>query len=507
MLKIKKANKNIKSCAIASLILVSTTFNTTNAQDTGANCTHPTEHSITKESSIDEIRAELNQMSLPILDFRLADGRFPSFEVMEHPAGCVGTSIINNEYVEGSFVITIKGDTIYNSGEYEAKKSGVRLRNRGNTSTAGENSPKKGYKIKLSKKANLLSWANLGSKDKDWVLKGASRDLKQITGAHIAKICGSDWQPDSEYVALIINDTYMGCYCLTESVTASESRVNISDSGFIIENDPYWWKPGEAYFKSNYLPYYVGYTFKEPDPEDVDESVLENIKNYINDFERKLYSGEDITDDIDLDSFASWLLAHDILATIDAGGSNIFVQKYDLIPDNPSNSKIKMGPLWDFDDTLTPNYDDFAKIHNHNVFWFPVITTLPQFNNLYLEKWMDVRESLNEDVSSFLSEFEQSHPDLCKIRLIDKELELVSRGGISCPSEDVDCVADFLNKRIQIIDSLTEKFMVNINNIPETNSESIEVYDICGNRLNSADGPGIKILRQGSKTSKIMRTK
>ena len=48
---------------------------------------------------------------------------------------------------------------------------------------------------------------------------------------------------------------------------------------------------------------------------------------------------------IDVESFARWMLAHDILGNTDGAGSNIFITKYD----NTETSLIKMGPLWDFD--------------------------------------------------------------------------------------------------------------------------------------------------------------
>lgn len=57
----------------------------------------------------------------------------------------------------------------------------------------------------------------------------------------------------------------------------------------------------------------MGWTYKYPDAEDVDDAINGNIQAYVNDFEDALYSGKDVDEYIDLASFAKWILVHDIL--------------------------------------------------------------------------------------------------------------------------------------------------------------------------------------------------
>lgn len=61
-------------------------------------------------------KAEINGIDIPILNFNLAEGAFPDFECVSPPEGCVGSSIINNKWVEGELKITRKGEVLYQSG-------------------------------------------------------------------------------------------------------------------------------------------------------------------------------------------------------------------------------------------------------------------------------------------------------------------------------------------------------------------------------------------------------
>lgn len=71
----------------------------------------------------DERKAELNNIDIPILNFSLKDGEFPDFDCVSAPEGAVSSSIANNNYVEGEFSVTRKGDVQYESGPYIAKEA------------------------------------------------------------------------------------------------------------------------------------------------------------------------------------------------------------------------------------------------------------------------------------------------------------------------------------------------------------------------------------------------
>ena len=113
--------------------------------------------SINAWSSIDQIRQELREMNIPVFEFHFKKNEFPTFDVIEHPDSCIGKSIINNNYVEGSLEIFIGDEKVYESGEYLNKESGVRVKCRGNTSTAQDYIKKKAIRLSYQRKLTSFS--------------------------------------------------------------------------------------------------------------------------------------------------------------------------------------------------------------------------------------------------------------------------------------------------------------------------------------------------------------
>ena len=413
---------------------------------------------ITSTSSIEDIRAELNDMDVYLLEFSMQDGAFPTFDVVSPPEGCSGLSITNNEYVQGSLRMTYKGEVVYESGDYVKKESGVRVKMRGNNSTALPNVKKKSYKIKLEKKEDLLCRGDKSLKDKEWVLLGlASEKFHYVAGFGLGRELGLGWQPELRHVAVIMNDTYIGSYYLAECVKGGEHRVDIDDSGYIIENDGYWWKPGEVYFKSDHQLYNVGWTFKEPDEDDFDDMTIENIRNVVNIAEESIYNNDaNVGSYVDYDSFARWLLAHDIMNTVDPIGSNLSLIKKDYIPETPFSTKLTMGPLWDLDMSFVDDSEEFALIHRFREFWFFKLCNMPEFRKVYDLNWEAVRDNIKERVLDIAEEYLNSNPDLYKLRVIDRNCNLLT-DRIENPYEAYNRLSDWFDSRLPVLQTLLDE--------------------------------------------------
>lgn len=367
------------------------------------------------------MRKKLVSVDMPLVEFTLKNGDFPNFDFIYAPSGCWGISITNNDYVEGRLVISRLNDTIYDSGNYVSKTSGVRLKVRGNTSNYenGKKRPKPSYKIKLSKKGKLIDEEGVG-KSKDWVLKGVTYNCPGYP-YQIAQICGMGWQPQYQFVNLVINGSYFGVYFLSEGVTNDSDRVNIEDSGYIVENDPYWWKPDEVYFKSKHIPSQMGWTFKEPDTDDFNEMTMINIQWAIAVFENAIFTGDDVNKYIEMDTFAAWLLVHDIVATPDSGGANMFIVKDDFDVDDPFSSKLKMGPLWDLDVAMTSKSTDFSRIHKEGIFYFPHLFTRRDFTEMYTNMWNEILPTLYTDYIKGVKEMIRRNPAYEEARKLEHE--------------------------------------------------------------------------------------
>ena len=138
-------------------------------------------------------------------------------------------------------------------------------------------------------------------KDKDWVLQRVCDKfpIQAFTGLKMGLLVGLEWEPQWEYVNVVINGEYKGDYLLMESVEKEKGRVNIESTGYLLEDDAYWWNE-DIYFKGNILLYKSGYTFKYPDNEDLNDSIISNIKNFILEFEEALINDRDISQYIDI---------------------------------------------------------------------------------------------------------------------------------------------------------------------------------------------------------------
>ena len=112
----------------------------------------------------------------------------------------------------------------------------------------------------------------------------------------------------------------------------------------------------------------VQFTFKYPKKLTDTDKRFVAIKDKINKIDDAIQNDlEHIDEYIDFDSHINWLLAHELLGTADGSGSNMFFYQYDMSP----ISKLKMGPLWDFDSTLS------MVTNRHSSFWYYESTYLP----------------------------------------------------------------------------------------------------------------------------------
>lgn len=379
----------------------------------------------------------------------------------------------------------------------------MRIKIRGNSTgaTAGQ----KPYKIKLSKKFDMLVRGD-DYKEKDWNLlkistwnpgfDGVESDLLTYFGFCISKAVGMEWTPGFEFVNLVMNDKYMGMYYLTDAVERGDKRVDIKKSGYLVESDAYWWNE-DVYFKTNHQPTLLGYTFKYPDTDDLDEAGIAKIKDYLNNFEDVLYSGGDVSEYIDMTMFAKWILAHDILNSSDEVGTNMYIYKEDYEDDNPTSTKLKMGPLWDFDSAFKFEEDaeDWSRIHKSPYFYWPELFESESFVKAYCEEWEKIRTGLLDEVKSDFDELQASYgnsldesmkmhnsiyPDDCK-----KNVQV-----------QIDELTGKLRDRIAALDVLMEQLgITGIENVDCSKTEGdFDIYDIYGMKYETSD---IKNLPEG----------
>jgi len=344
---------------------------------------------------------EIIALGLPVMVVETVNGEEPVAENVLAPEGCIGQSTRNQTRVPGRLVMIEKGDTVYDSGEYIDDVSGMTIRIRGNST--GYAYLKKPYKIKLQKKADLLNRGDDDKyKDKHWVITHDEfNDLATICGNKINELMGLQWTPEMKFINLFMNGEYRGYYFLTESVRRNtRCRLNVDKDGMIFEYDPYWWNE-DFYINSSYVQ---NYTFKYPDEEDIKEEDSLYYCSIIQQFENAVRNN-DIEDIIDINSFASWILAQDILGNRDNAGSNIFLTKYD----RSNDSKIMMGNMWDYA-VIFKMKNSWANIHSVKDFVFCDLfdNNCMPFINSYKAKWDEVSGNIFEEMTEFINKYTES---------------------------------------------------------------------------------------------------
>ena len=301
-------------------------------------------------------------------------------------------------------VLIIKGeerDTVYDSGEYEAKTSGMTIKIRGNTSVSSTMKiGKYPYKIKLQKKADLLRRGDDKTyADKNWLLL---RDdaLRAVTGFWVNELVGLQWTPQRDYVNVVFNGEYAGMYMLTESVERNKTaRLNVSSSGYVFEYDAYWWNE-PLYVKSKFHKINLNYTFKYPEDDEITQDQIDYFTDYIGRAEASM-STADYPMYIDVESFAAWMLGHDILGNCDGAGSNYYLTKYD----DTDESLIKMAMLWDFDNVFV-NTNRFDECHFY--YCFPTLfdnKLNKSFAIAYADLWLNLSPTIVEQYSAYIDDF------------------------------------------------------------------------------------------------------
>lgn len=335
-------------------------------------------------------------------------------------------------YVNATMKIKEKGSVI--------SENKLRIRGRGNATWTY---PKKPYKLKLDSKANLLGMGE----DKDWVLLANYCD-KTLMRAGIAfklsKLMNFPWTVKDRFVEVVINGEYLGNYQLVEGIKQASHRVDIPKDGFLFERDGYYLEEPRYFVTSrNY-----GYSFKNPDPEDkLTDEQWNYIKNRMDEFEAVLAS-DNFKDPlngyarfIDVQSFVRWFVFQNILANMD---TNVYLTKNDM-----QDSKIAMGPVWDFEWSLGIGWYEGARprpadyyVWNSNAFYYDRLLQDPSFKTKVKEMWnsMNVRDEILKYIDETSKTLQKSQElnfkrwDIMNIR--------VSVGGIPMGSFDKEVACD-----------------------------------------------------------------
>ena len=125
----------------------------------------------------------------------------------------------------------------------------MEIRGRGNSTWYLH--PKKPYQMKLSDKAEVLGIP----KDKKWIFLAEHSDktlMRNKIAFEMGYLSKLDWTPKSEYAEVFVNNEYSGTYNISQKVEESSNRVNLGDTGYLLEIDQLdRLDPDDVYFRTN----------------------------------------------------------------------------------------------------------------------------------------------------------------------------------------------------------------------------------------------------------------
>jgi hypothetical protein len=275
-------------------------------------------------------------------------------EYLELPVFIINTE--NSKAITSKEVYVPCTITVDNADEeYCFKNYTAQIRGRGNSSWGF---PKKPYKLQFvesstnGKKVNLFG----NGSAKTWTLIADYADLSLSRNALAYKVGSlideiADTTTTTQAVEVYLNGSYDGVYLLCEQMQTGKNRVDIEEdlengvnTGYLLEIDNRAKNEGVEgidWFKVRNVPFAI----KGPDTEDelFTTDFVEYIENYITQcFDTLDVSYEQACELIDMDSFASGYILHELFKSCDVGYYSFYVHK-------DKDGKLKCGPVWDFD--------------------------------------------------------------------------------------------------------------------------------------------------------------
>ena len=243
---------------------------------------------------------------------------------------------------------------ISDGGTSLLSKKDTECKGRGNASW---NFPKKPMRLKFPKKQTVLPDAP--AKCKKWTLINNYGDkslMRNKIAFHMSRGIGLSYTPYCQFVDLIFNGEYQGCYQLCDQVEVNPGRVEITEmtpddiegealtGGYFIEIDAYANQEASWFESLRGIPV----TIKSPDDDEITPEQSAYIKDYFNKFETAVFTYWFTSETtgyrkyLNLDSFLQYFIVGELDGNTDYFWS-IYMSK------ERGEEKFVVGPVWDVD--------------------------------------------------------------------------------------------------------------------------------------------------------------
>lgn len=309
---------------------------------------------------------------------------------------CTGAEVTSKEeYIDGTIALSNCDE------QYAFEPMDMEIRGRGNHTWWLEKKP---YRIKLSKKKNLLGQGS--GPAKVWVLLADHCDqslLRNHTALNYArKLDGLAFISSAQSVEVYFNGEYRGVYLLCEQNQVNEERVNIAEepesvqTGYLVQLSGYAEDPKFVLNMSNGERQY-----EVKNDLSTDTAVFNQQMAFIEGVFQQAWDAvlagdqEQIESLIDIPSVVDSYLVEELFKNLDAGWDSFYFH-YDA---TVAGEKLHFGPIWDFDLTggnvnEETNCDKYEGLHAGTMesnAWFAELLKYSWFRNLVAQRWDELK--------------------------------------------------------------------------------------------------------------------
>lgn len=394
---------------------------------------------ISKYTTIVSYIPEAKNVEFTRMEIETKNYVLPSYE-NKPKEGSMFQNIVNTEYVSSIVkVYSSTNDLLYDSSKISVLNPylGAKIRIKGNTSALGL---KKNYKLDLSSKQGFFNnyFAESSNGNGEYVLHSTGDELYEVLGRKLSNRLISESKLNYTYVSLFMNGDFLGIYILVEAI--NEKTININNDGFIFQVSPYYDNNSfETHFYNGDSPLRIKVNY--PKSIDLASNNFILFKNLLIEFEDSLIQNiEEASNYIDISSFVSWILIHDILSTHDSMGSNMIF----YIKSINNNPRIYAGPAWDFDSIM---YDEnsFSAAHIDSWSYYHKLFRNETFLEYYKQEFKLVKTQLFNIFDEMISELPNNYYNI-------QELECLRIYENDTIYTKISNMRDFLNNHLSYLE-------------------------------------------------------
>lgn len=230
----------------------------------------------------------------------------------------------------------------------ESEVMDMTIKGRGNSTW---DMPKKSYKIEFTDKQSMLGMPE----DRDWALIANYADktlMKNYLAFQLSASLGAYYSPRCKFAELYLNREYLGVYLLTETLKIGKNRIRVPEPNktFLVEIDAKSRKGDHVYLTN------LGKALNIHYPKELNTISQDTLVSFVNNFESyvqfmKEYKSLSLDQWINIKEYILYYWIQEFAKNLDA---NFYTSVYFTWS---IDSRIFMGPVWDFDQAFGGHND------------------------------------------------------------------------------------------------------------------------------------------------------